>query len=108
MATAQDTAFDQQVVWSADHDQVFDIVAAHEHQPAPGIDVACFKHAETFATLAASGRDELRAGLQTAHDPCEQKDKQDDGNKRQGELSYASAILPENRIEPIPHSKLSR
>ena len=80
---AHDIGFDQDVGRAADHDQVFDIVAAHDHELAAAIDGAGFDHRETRLASARGGAAEA-VGAEAAHEPgrrADQREYDDEGDE---------------------------
>ena len=76
---ADDFAFDQNVVRAADHDEMFDIVAADENEAAARIDGERVEHAETRLAGAAAVRQRQPAAGEAA------QTHESDGNQRKND-----------------------
>ena len=93
-------AFDHDIGRTADQDQVFDIVAAHQHDAAPRVDGGCIQHGQTRLTVAAAA-DERRGGA-VPDDPQHQRQAAKPDDHRYGGHQEFRAVLGENVFEHEP------
>lgn len=75
---AHDGAFDEQIVWTAYHQKVFDIVAADDDELAVAVEIVGVHHAETRLTGSAGA---AQAG---AEQRSRQKHEQENDNQNRG------------------------
>jgi hypothetical protein len=78
---AHDRAFHKKVVGAADHEQVFDVVAAHDHELAMAVEVVGVDDAEPWLARAPAA-----AQASAEHEPDEKHhDENDDENRRKAQ-----------------------
>jgi hypothetical protein len=83
-ARALDARLDDEVGGTADHDQVFDIVAAHEHEASATVDGHGIDQRKAWHAPAANAAKTTRRV--TPDEPVHDRDQAQDDNNRHQEL----------------------
>ena len=90
-AFRQDPAFDDDVARAADHDQVLDIVAAHQHQAAAGIDGGGVQHLQARLAVLAATHERRRCAA--AHQPEDADQHEESKANAAGSIEETAAIV---------------
>jgi hypothetical protein len=83
-----DAAFDDDIRRSTDHDQMFDIVTTHQHQPAAGIHGGGVQHLQSRLPVASTANERRRTAT-SADDPqydCQKQKRQTDTHNGHDQL----------------------
>ena len=82
-AVASDAAFDDNIGWAADHDQMFDVIPPDEDQAPPRIYSGCIEHLETRVAVAASAHERRRSAA-----AAQQPKNADKADKSEGDTKH--------------------
>jgi hypothetical protein len=99
-----DRGFDQNIVRPADHDQMFDIVAPHQHELALSVEVEDIDDGESRLAPATVWHIEPLAAQNPAQHGDEQHDdgECDDRQQKQDELAVAEKITEDRHAGRAP------
>jgi len=86
-----DAAFDHDIGWTADHDQVLDIIAPDKDKPTPCIDRCCIQYLQARLAVFAAPH-EGRGGTTPADHPKDADQKQETDAYAQDRDNHATAI----------------
>jgi hypothetical protein len=102
LRNALDAWLDDEIRRSADQNQMFDIVAAHQHEPAARIERQCVEHGK--ARLTAALRPIAEAAIrEEADQPEDQQYGQKNHDERDHELGNGRACVAEHWRQIIVH-----
>ena len=99
---AHDIGFDDDVGRAADHQQMLDIVAPHQNEPAAAVDAGVIDHGKPRLAAARAGAAEP-AGAEPAHRPGGDADEPEHDQKGEEEANGERHLRPEQCIKH-PHN----
>jgi hypothetical protein len=97
--SADNFALDENVVRSADHDQMFDIVAADQNQAAAGVDRKSVEHAKTRLTRTAGICEGKPAARETAQTHKGDRDQRKNDAERNDETQWDGQFAAKQLIK---------
>jgi hypothetical protein len=109
-AAAQNVGFDHDVRDTADHDQVFDIVAPDQDELTLAVEIVDVDDAEArlASATAALPSHPQAAALDLAREQAEQRQQSQDDGESDDPLLPGGKIEPKQRLQGLPHERRRR
>jgi hypothetical protein len=97
---SDDIGFDHHVGWSADHQEMFDVIAAHEHKPAAAIHRGSINHGKPRHPPAIRVSAHT-ASTESANQPgsgSDQRKNDDEGDEKPERLRHVTVPVKQHSL----------